>query len=150
MMKISRNNRGRGHENGGIESAHGHIKRRIEQVLLLRGSCEFATVADDQTFIDKVVATHKWRNAKALSIEKLYLQALPNVKTVDYTQVQAVVTSSSTIDVRRVTYTVPSQLQGQTLQIRLYDDRLECFLGCKLVIRFLEYIQRAKPRVVVW
>ena len=52
----------------------------------------------------------------------------------DYTQVQAVVTSSSTIDVRRVTYTVPSQLQGQTLQIRLYDDRLACYLGCQLII----------------
>ena len=50
------------------------------------------------------------------------------------TKYQAGVTSSSTIDIRRVTYTVPSQLQGQTLQIRLYDDRLECFCGCKPVV----------------
>ena len=30
QMKPSRNNRGKGHENGSVESAHGHIKRRIE------------------------------------------------------------------------------------------------------------------------
>jgi hypothetical protein len=134
QMKSSRNNLGRGHENGGIESAHGHIKRRIEQALLLRGSNDFTTVADYQAFIDEVVAAHNARNANALSIEKPLLQPLPEIKTVDYTQVQAVVTSSSTIDVRRVTYTVPSQLQGQTLQVRLYDDRLECYLGCDRLI----------------
>ncbi len=133
-MTATRNNRGRGHENGGVEAAHGHIKRRIEQALLLRGSNDFTTIDDYQKFIDDVIAQHNERNAKALNIEKPFLQALPDIKTVDYVQVQAVVTSSSTIDVRRVTYTVPSQLQGQTLQIRLYDNRLVCYLGCEHVV----------------
>jgi hypothetical protein len=134
QMKPSRNNRGKGHENGSVESAHGHIKRRIEQALLLRGNHDFTSVDEYQAFIDEVVSSHNQRNAKALSVEKPTLQPLPDVKTMDYTQVQAVVTSSSTIDVRRVTYTVPSQLHGQTLQVRLYDNRLECFCGCKPVI----------------
>lgn len=129
QMKASRNNRGCGHENGGVESAHGHIKRRIEQALLLRGSNDFADVATYQRFIQDVVHQHNCRNAKAVTIERQLLQPLPAVKTVDYRLVQAVVTSSSTIDVCRVTYTVPSQLQGQTLQVRLYDDRLACYLG---------------------
>lgn len=133
-MKSSRNNRGRGHENGGVESAHGHIKRRIEQALLLRGSNDFSSVTEYQAFINTVVAGHNARNASALHIEREFLQPLPGVKTVDYIQVQAVVTSSSTIDVRRVTYTVPSQLQGQALQVRLYDDRLICYLGCEHVV----------------
>ena len=133
-MKSSRNNRGRGHENGGVESAHGHIKRRIRQALLLRGHHDFNSLVGYQTFIDDVVQQHHARNAKGLSIEKPFLQTLPGVKTIDYTLVQAVVTSSSTIDVRRVTYSVPSQLQGQTLQVRLYNDRLECCLGCEHLI----------------
>jgi hypothetical protein len=145
-MKPSRNNRGCGHENGSVESAHGHIKRRIEQALLLRGHYDFASVAEYQAFIDEVVAAHNRRNTKALSVERPYLQQLPEVKTIDYTQVQAVVTSSSTIDVRRVTYTVPSQLQGQTLQIRLYDDRLECFCGCKAVITLPRVHTRGKTK----
>lgn len=144
QMKPSRNNRGKGHENGSVESAHGHIKRRIEQALLLRGSDDFASVDEYQAFIDEVVSSHNQRNAKALALEKPTLQPLPNVKTMDYTQVQAVVTSSSTIDVRRVTYTVPSQLQGQTLQIRLYDNRLECFCGCKPVITLTRVYPKGK------
>src|SRR5690606_41935733 len=32
-MQASRNNRGRGHENGSIEAPHGHLKRRIKQRL---------------------------------------------------------------------------------------------------------------------
>lgn len=144
QMKSSRNNPGRGHENGGVESAHRHIKRRIEQALLLRGSHDFATVADYQGFIDEVVATHNARNAKAVALEKTYLQPIPETKTLDYIQTQAVVTSSSTIDVRRATYTVPSQLQGQTLQIRLYDDHLECYLGCKPVITLTRVYSTSK------
>jgi hypothetical protein len=30
---------------------------------------------------------------------------------------------------RRVFYSVPSRLIGHRLNVRLYDDRLECFLG---------------------
>ena len=141
QMKSSRNNPGRGHENGAIEAAHGHIKRRIEQSLLLRGSTDFATIEAYQQFIDEVVVAHNKRNAKALAVERPYLQPLPVVKAMDYTPVQAVVTSSSTIDVRRITYTVPSQLQGQTLQIRLYDNRLECYLGHTRIVT----LQRIYP-----
>lgn len=128
-MKATRNNRGAGHENGSVESAHGHIKRRIEQALLLRGSHDFTSIDAYQAFLDGVVCQHNRRNAKALSVEREALQALPAYKAADYTEVVARVSSSSTIDVRRVTYTVPSQLQGETLRVHLYDDRLIGFLG---------------------
>jgi len=133
-MKPSRNNRGKGHENGGVESPHGHLKRRIEQALLLRGSNDFVSVESYQNFIHEVVKQHDHRNATSIKMEKAALQTLPEVKAVDYKLVQAVVSSSSTIDVRKVTYTVPSRLQGETLQVRLYDNRLVCYLGCHHVI----------------
>jgi len=38
-------------------------------------------------------------------------------------------TSSSGFVLRKVIYTVPSRLTGFRLRVRLYDDRLECFLG---------------------
>jgi hypothetical protein len=41
-MQPSRNNRGVAHENGSIESPHGHLKRAIRDALLLRGSAHFA------------------------------------------------------------------------------------------------------------
>jgi len=35
---------------------------------------------------------------------------------------------------RRVFYTVPSRLIGHRLRVRLYDDRVDCFLGGSLVL----------------
>jgi hypothetical protein len=45
-MEASRNNRGSAHENGTIEAAHGHLKRAVEDALLLRGSRDFEALAD--------------------------------------------------------------------------------------------------------
>jgi transposase InsO family protein len=40
-MTPTRNNPGVSHENGSIESAHGHLKRVLADVLLLRASRDF-------------------------------------------------------------------------------------------------------------
>jgi len=37
LMEPTRNNRGVAHENGSIESAHGHLKSAVRDALLLRG-----------------------------------------------------------------------------------------------------------------
>lgn len=133
-MQGSRNNRGKGHENGGVESPHGHIKRRIKQALLLRKSNDFESIESYQCFLEEVVGQHNARNAKKLEEERGSLQTLPKVRTVDYTLIQAVVSSSSTILVRRITYSVPSRLIGHTLQVRLYDQRVVCYLGSAEVL----------------
>lgn len=133
-IQASRNNRGQSHENGSIESPHGHIKRRIEQALLLRGNNNFDSVKDYQHFIDNVVVQANKRNAKLINIEKEVLLPLPDKKAIDYVERRAVVSSSSTIEVRRVIYTVPSRLQGEALNIRIYDDRLVCYLGTQHVV----------------
>ena len=41
-MRPTRNDSGVAHENGSVESAHGYLKRAIEQALLLRGSRDLA------------------------------------------------------------------------------------------------------------
>lgn len=133
-MTATRNNRGKGHENGSVESSHGHIKRRIEQALLLRGNRDFPSIPAYQAFIDEVVARANQRNAKAINLEREALLPLPETSATDYSELRAVVSSSSTIEVRRVTYTVPSRLQGEVLTVRLYDDRLVCYLGRQHVI----------------
>jgi transposase InsO family protein len=133
-MKATRNNLGVSHENGSIESPHGHLKRRIRQALLLRGGHDFGSVADYQYWLDGVVQQHNRRNAKAISIDRAALIHLPLSKTQDFTELLVKVSSSSTIDVRRVTYSVPSRLQGEMLRVHLYHDRLLCHLGCELAI----------------
>ncbi len=56
------------------------------------------------------------------------------------------VSSSSTIDVRRVTYTVPSQLEGEYLRVHLYHDRLDCFFGTSRVIKLRRTYTTGKER----
>lgn len=134
QMTATRNNRGVSHENGSVESAHGHVKRRIEQALLLRASHDFASVEAYQSFIDEVVQTHNRRNARLVNEERTHLQALPAQAAIDYTEVIAKVSSTSTIDIKRVTYSVPSRLIGECLKVRVYDDRLKCYLGLDHVL----------------
>jgi hypothetical protein len=47
----------------------------------------------------------------------------------DYEETIVTVTSTSGFTLRKVFYSVPSRLIGHRLRVRLYDDRLECFLG---------------------
>src|SRR5438309_9333660 len=57
------------------------------------------------------------------------LKKLPVRKTADYEEVNVDVTTSSAFTLRKVFYSVPSRPIGHRLRVRLYDDRLECFLG---------------------
>lgn len=123
-MTATRNNPGRGHENASIESPHGHFKRRLQQRLALRGSQDFASLADYQAFLDEVVATINRRNAARISVERSALQPLPSWPGTDYSELTVRVTTSSTIQVRKVLYSVPSRLIGERLRVHLYDDRL--------------------------
>jgi transposase InsO family protein len=128
-MEPTRNNRGVAHENGSIESPHGHLKQAIEDALLLRGSRDFATLDAYRRFIDEIVGRHNARNGKRLDLERSALQSLPAQRTTDYEETIVTVTSSSGFSLRKVFYSVPSRLIGHRLRVRLYDDRLECFLG---------------------
>jgi len=56
-MQGSRNHPGQAHENGDVESAHGHFKRAVDQRLRLRGGRDFATRPDYQAFLQEVTAT---------------------------------------------------------------------------------------------
>lgn len=65
-MRASRNNRGESHENGAIESPHGHLKRRITQALALRGSTEFDSVPAYQQWLEEAVVSkinRHWRRS---------------------------------------------------------------------------------------
>jgi len=132
-IKATHNNLGEAHENGGIEGPHGHLKRRIQQSLLLRESNDFKSIEAYQFFIEEVVQQHNRRNAKCVDIERKQLQPLPCHKTTDFDEMTVKVSSSSTIQVKRVTYTLPSRLIGEKLRVHVYDDKLMCYLGSALV-----------------
>ncbi|TVP76927.1 MAG: IS21 family transposase [Thioalkalivibrio sp.] len=133
-MTPSRNNRGLAHENGSIEGPHGHLKRAIEDALAMRGSRDFGNLESYRRFIDEVVGRINARNAKRIDIERASLKPLPVRRTTDHEQVTVRVTSSGGFMLRKVFYTVPSRLIHHQLRGRLYDDRLELFLGATFLM----------------
>jgi hypothetical protein len=128
-MQPTRNNRGLAHENGAIESPHGHLKRALRDALLLRGSTEFADLLAYRRFMDEIVSRQNARNAKRIDAERQALQPLPPTRACDYEETRVYVTSTGGFTLRKVFYTVPSRLIGHRLRVRLYDDRLELFVG---------------------
>jgi hypothetical protein len=128
-MTPSRNNTGIAHENGAIEGPHGHLKRAIQDALLMRGSADFADLAAYRGFIDEIVSRRNVRNAKRIDLERAELKPLPGQRTSDYEEVGVRVTSSGGFTLRKVFYTVPSRLIGHRLRVRLFDDRLDLFIG---------------------
>ncbi len=128
-MAPTRNNRGLGHENGAVESPHGHLKRRIEQALLLRGSADFESVDVYRVWLEGIVRRFNRRCREAMEVERAQLGALPPRRTTDFTEQVVPVTTSSTIEVKRVLYTVPSRLIGERLRLHIFDERIEGYIG---------------------
>jgi hypothetical protein len=140
-MTSSRNNRGVAHENGSIESSHGHLKKVVGDELLLRGSRDFEDLAAYRGFIDEVVGRRNARNRKRIEIERAALKPLPDRRTTDHEEARVLVTSSGGFILRRVFYSVPSRLIGHRLNVHLYDDRLDCFLGSTRLLT----LRRGRP-----
>ena len=128
-IEPTRNNKGISHENGAIESPHGHLKNRLDQALMLRGSRNFNSLNEYRSFLRDLIQRQNKRIEKAFLEERAFLKSLPERKACDYVEERARVTTSSTIALKGVTYSVPSRLIGMLLKVHLYDDRLECYVG---------------------
>lgn len=141
-MKPTRNNRGVSHENGAIESPHGHLKKRIGQELMLRGSSDFDSVESYDRWLDGIVSGLNHRRRERVNEERAALTPLPAGRGVDYDEIVTRVASTSTIQAKRVTYSVPSRLIGELLRVRLYENRLELFLGSRKTLELQRVFAR--------
>jgi hypothetical protein len=133
-VKATRNNKGVAHENGAIEGPNGHLKRKIEQQLLLRESRDFLNLKQYRAFVDVIVAKINRQCHTRYLEECAYLSALPVRRTHDFCEQYVKVTSSSTLSIKRVTYSVPSRLIGVTLLAHIFDDRLVLFYGHEITL----------------
>jgi hypothetical protein len=133
-MAGTRNNRGQSHENGSVESSHRYLKEAVDQALLLRGHRDFDARASYETFVREAVMRRNRRNAAAFRIEREQLLDLPLRRTTDFVEEEARVTRCGTFTVRGILYSAPSRLIGHRLKVRLYSDRLDCYLSGALVL----------------
>lgn len=113
-------------ENGDVESSNGHLKDRLDQALLLRGSRDFASRADYMIFVEEVIATANANRQSRYAEEVLQLKRLPDHRLDVADLLSGIrVSSSSTIQVRTNTYSVPSRLIGRKVDVRIEAETIE-------------------------
>jgi hypothetical protein len=126
---------GRPQENGCCEAKHGHLKRRITQHLLLRGSADFISEEEYDAFIVRVLEAANLKRTKRLEEE---LAAMPEKQIgelADYRELMVTVRNNSTIRVKKMVYSVPSRLIGVKLLAQIGENEIVLLVGAHEVAR---------------
>ena len=112
-------------ENGDVESSNGHLKDRIDQALLLRGSRSFDSREEYVDFVEGLVKRANDNRRKNFLDDLAHLNRLPDERLDTDDIIKGVrVSRSSTINVRTNTYSVPSRLIGQLVDLRIGAEQI--------------------------
>jgi transposase len=120
-------------ENGDCESSHGHLKRRMHQHLLLRGSRDFGSEEEYDRFLIGVLESSNKLRADRMKEELAAMREMAVEPVPDYRELMVTVGNNSTIRLRKMVYSVPSRLIGAKLLARSYEDRIVLLEGAQEV-----------------
>jgi len=127
----TRNNPGVSNENGSVEKSHDLFKTAIDQQLMLRGNRDFLNLDEYLEFLQKVKKTRNDSRKIALIEEMQKLKTLPMDKWSAPKIMPVRVSSSSTVQVDKAAYSVPSRLISYTLMAHIYYDKIRLYYGQK-------------------
>ena len=122
-------------QNGDVESYNGHFKNRLDQTLMLRGSRDFASVEQLESFIGELLEQINQKVESRQCDELKVMKPLIRYDLPEFETTLARVGRSSTIQVDKTAYSVPCRLIGTNLRIHLYEDHIEVFHQHKEVLR---------------
>jgi len=125
---------GRPNENGDVESSNGHLKRRLKQHLLLRGSRDFVSQAEYVGFLHRVLSKANLGRREELAKELAVMKPLPPTRLAEYDELMCRVSSASTIRVKKVAYSVPARWIGAELKVEVYESQLKLYTGRELLL----------------
>jgi len=120
-------------ENGDVESLNGHLKRRINQALLLRGGRSFDSMEDYDHFLQLVFAKANKPRMEKFREELKVMNSIPEKPLPEYQELYVSVRSGSTANIKKVTYSVPSRLIGSKLKAKIFENNIELYDGANLV-----------------
>ena len=122
---------GKSNQNGDVEALNGALKRRLVQHLLLRGSNDFESVGAYETWIQGVARKANGQRQVRITEEMAVMRPIVVERLKEHSEEDVLVTSWSTIRIKRNTYSVPSRLIGHVVRVHLYDDRIDVRHGEK-------------------
>ncbi len=112
-------------ENGDVESSNRHIKDRIDQALLLRGSRDFTNRDEYMNFVEELIGRANTNRSERFLEERAAFGRLPEQRLDTDDVLPGIrVSRSSTIQVRTNTYSVPSRLIGQHVDVRVGAEQI--------------------------
>lgn len=124
-FESSKTNPASPHENGDVESFNNIFKKAVDQSLIIRGSRDFDTVGEYETFLQKIIDRMNQNCHKRFAEEVEVLKGLPALRYDDYETRTCKVSRGGTFRLLHNTYSVHSRLVGETVTIRVYADILE-------------------------
>jgi len=127
-------NAGCGNENGDAEQSHNRFKGALEQMLLLRGSRDFASRAAYEQFLRDLCAQRNAGRQQRLAEERLVLRPLPARRLESFKRVRVKVGAGTTIAVERNLYSVPARLIGEWVEARVSAEIMQVWYGQDLML----------------
>jgi hypothetical protein len=116
---------GRPNENGDVEQAHHRFKKAVDQALMLRQSRDFVTVDEYRSFLRDIVIKRNAARSTRFKEEQEYLKALPTQRLQDATVHKLTVGRGSTVRLKEITYSVPSRLIREEVEVYLLGSTVE-------------------------
>jgi transposase len=134
-LKPATINRACPQENGDIESANGHLKRRLKNHLALRCSSDFASEAAYAAFVAEVChGANALRHARFVE-ERAVLRTLPPTPYPQGEEIAVRVCGFSTIRVKSRAYSVPARLIGAMVKVEVSEAEIVVRHGREEVLR---------------
>ena len=126
---------GKAHENGDVEQRHHRFKVALDQALMLRGSRDFASREAYLRFLQGLFAQLNAGRRERLQEELAVLRPLPAQRLDVARKLKVRVGPSSTIRVLNNTYSLPSRLIGELVDVRVEIEHVEVWYAQRCVER---------------
>jgi len=121
----------RANENGDVESSHRHLKKAIEQALLLRGSVDFENTDVYMRFVNQQVALRNSGRSVRFAEEQQAMKPLAVRRLDAFTKETVRVSRGSLIRIQGNQYSVHSRLIGEQVEVRVFADTIEVWYAQK-------------------
>jgi hypothetical protein len=127
-------------QNGDVEAANGGLKQALRQHLLLRGSRDFASLAEYEQFMQQVMTRRNQSRQQRLDEELAVMQPLTAEPLGLYQEYRVSVTRGSLIRVQKNVYSVPTSLIGHKVSVHVHEWHLEVY--------FRRHLVESMPRLI--
>jgi len=134
-------------ENGDVESSHRHFKAAVDQALMLRGSRDFQSREEYSQFLTDLLRQRNLGREVRTQSERVKLRPLPARRYESWRRVRVRVGLGSTLKVDRNTYSVPSRLIGEIVDVRVCLEELEVWYGGTLMERLPRLRGRGQEKI---